>query len=173
MYFDFNFASIFFLLILCSALIVGFLYLKVTHKNALKMQMLSAEMDRKKTLYALKIKAIERFALFLERIKIDNLLARIKPVSDNIEHYKLLLNATIEQEFKHNTIQKIYIADAHYQSIILTTQETIKYIDTSVISGNKEVSIINFKELLLSQNKSVNNINNSTLLLLKASLKIL
>lgn len=173
MYFDFYFATIFFLILICCAVIVGFLYLKVTHKNDIKKQVLSAELDRKKTLYALKIKAIERFALYLERIKIDNLLTRIKPVSDNIEHYKLLLNATIEQEFNHNVIQKIYISKDLYQNIILVTQETMNYISNTEISEDKNKTIPHFRELLLSQNKTINNLNDNTSLLLKASLKIL
>jgi hypothetical protein len=173
MYFDFYFASIFFLIIICSGLIIGVLLLKIAHKNTIKRDVLTAELARKKLLYPLKIKAIERFALYLERIKIDNLVTRIKPISKNIAHYKLLLNATIEQEFNHNAVQNIYISKKTYQSIILATKQTIKYIESLENPEADNTDFTKFNTLLLSNKTTVNRLINNTLLLLKEDLKLL
>lgn len=173
MYFDFYFATIFFLVIICSSLIIGFLLLKYTHKNALNKRILAADLDRKKALYTVKIKGVERFALYLERIKIDNLVTRIEPVSKNITHYKLLLNATIEQELNHNAVQRIYISDKTYQSILQATQETIKYIEKTTLPNNNETDLIQFKALLLSNNSAISSRVENTIRLLKDELKFL
>jgi len=173
MYFDFYFATIFFLIIICSGLIIGILLLKIAHKNTINNNILTAELERKKLLYPLKIKAIERFALYLERIKIDNLVTRIKPISKNIAHYKLLVNATIEQEFNHNTVQNIYISIKTYQSIVAATKETIKYIESTGGSNSDDTEFTKFNTLLLSKKATVNNLIENTQLLLKEDLKLL
>ena len=170
MYFDFYFASIFFLIIIISSLIVGILLLRFSHKNKLKTAFLKAELTRQKEVYPLKIKAVERFALYLERIKLGNLITRIKPVSDEIEHYKLLLNATIEQEFNHNAVQKIYVSSNCFQSIEKVTQQTIQLINDVNISDSKATPNT-FNQELIKKSSALNQIINNTSALLKQELK--
>jgi hypothetical protein len=171
MYFDFYLAGVFFLILASSSLIVGILLLKYNHRNNLKKALFLSELTRQKTIFPLKIKAVERFALFLERLRTGNLLTRIKPVSEKVELYKLLLTATIEQEFNHNAVQKLYISNGCYQNIEKITQETIKYIRNTDPSSTDTFTLIEFNEVLLSKNTFLNNLIDSALLNLKNELK--
>ncbi|MFK5889892.1 MAG: hypothetical protein QM486_04090 [Flavobacteriaceae bacterium] len=170
MYFDFYFAILFFLIIICSSLIVGIVLLKYSHKNSLKKILLDSKIAHQKTLFPLKIKAVERFALYLERIKVVNLVTRIKPISNDIAHYKLLISATIEQEFNHNAVQKIYVSTDCYKNIENITQETINYISQLSIPKTTTTPI-QFNEVLLSKSTSLNKLIDDASTLLKMELK--
>jgi len=170
MYFDFYLATIFFLILVCSGFIIGALLLKYAHKNSLKKALFLSELERQKTIFPLKIKAVERFALYLERIRTGNLITRIKPVSKKVELYKLLLTATIEQEFNHNAVQRIYISNTCYQNIDKVTQETIKYIHESGLSNSNTLTLLEFNDLLLANNTLINNLIDNALLEIKKEL---
>jgi len=170
MYFDFYYATIFYLIFICSLLVIGILLFKLYQKNNLKSHLLKAELARKKQIYALKIKAVERFALYLERLKIANLVTRIKPVSDSVEHYKLFLAATIEQELNYNSIQQLYISTTIYNQIVDVSQETIQLIKNLDTIEKNELSIAAYNKLLLKQNGTLNKRIDAILRSLKSTL---
>lgn len=152
----FNFFDIIILILIFSSclLLVGYLLLKLYQKTLIKKHLLSASSFREKQLYPAKIKAIERFTLFLERLKIENLITRINPVSESVLHYKLLINATIEQEFNYNAVQHIYISQDLYTAINKAKNLMMQQIDTH--SQVADMTIKEFKEGLFNDIANIN-----------------
>jgi len=64
-----------------------------------------------KDMLPLKLQAYERVTLLLDRISLNKLLVRVAPVSEDVNEYRNLLMATINQEFEHNLTQQIYVSD--------------------------------------------------------------
>lgn len=168
MYFDFYYAIVFFIVFICSLLIVGILLLKFNAKNNLKKLLIQSKLNEKEVLFPMKVKAVERYALYLERIKVENLVTRIKPVSEDLQHYKLFLSATIEQEFNHNAVQKIHISNATFQSVEFATQSVLEFLNNSTKSNTS--SITEFTTNLISNNAHINSKIDTALLQLKKEL---
>jgi len=152
MFFDLVDLLILVLLFFSCWYLTSFLLLKQYQKLLFKKYILTANLKREKRLYLTKIKAIERFALFLERLKVENLITRINPVSESVFHYKLLINATIEQEFNYNAVQHIYISKTCYQTINNAKDLMMQQIER--LSQTENITIKEFKEALLLQNST-------------------
>ena len=76
-----------------------------------------------------------------------------------------MLNATIEQEFNHNAVQKIYISATCFQSIEKATQDIIGFIDKTSLATTSSIS--DFNEALLSNCLDYNTSITNTLVILK------
>lgn len=108
-------------LVLAPCLFIGLMsYFSI--QSMLKKQLLQQKFqlikENQKQGLPIKMQAYERFTLLLDRISLDKLLVRVAPVDDNVEIYKHLLIATIDQEFEHNTTQQIYISDDCWKAIV-------------------------------------------------------
>ncbi|MBL4604983.1 MAG: hypothetical protein JKY02_04785, partial [Flavobacteriaceae bacterium] len=72
-----------------------------------------------------RLQAYERMLLFCERINPVKMLIRVKPVGTETDQYLQLLLASIEQEFDHNMVQQLYIADECWNVIIASKSAVI------------------------------------------------
>lgn len=79
----------------------------------------------------LRLQAFERMTLFLERIDPGSLLVRVQPNNNDKHKYEEQLIQAIEQEFKHNLTQQIYITDECWNAIRATKNATISLIRKS------------------------------------------
>ncbi len=109
------------ILVLAPCLFIGLIsYFSI--QSMLKKQLLQQKFQlikaNQKQGIPIKLQAYERFTLLLDRISLSKLLVRVAPVGDNIDAYKHLLLATIDQEFEHNTTQQIYISDDCWSAIV-------------------------------------------------------
>jgi hypothetical protein len=86
----------------------------------------------------LRLQAYERMALFLERITLGNLLARVTPRSDDKNAYEAQLISTIEQEFEHNLTQQIYISQNCWNVIMTSKNTSIQMIRQANMSEKVE-----------------------------------
>ncbi|PHR98652.1 MAG: hypothetical protein COA80_05080 [Leeuwenhoekiella sp.] len=73
--------------------------------------------ESQKDVLPVRLQAYERLTLFLERINPNQLLIRVKPVTEDKKAYVDLLAATIEQEFEHNLTQQIYISSEGWGAV--------------------------------------------------------
>jgi len=73
--------------------------------------------DSQKDVLPVRLQAYERLTLFLERINPNQLLIRVKPVTEDKKAYVDLLAATIEQEFEHNLTQQIYLSSECWAAV--------------------------------------------------------
>ncbi len=89
-----------------------------------KTQSNQAQKNKEQTL-PLKIQAYERLALFLERIKINNLMLRIpKGEMTPSQWMNTLMLATL-QEFEHNLVQQVYVSDSLWNIVVLAKDEVL------------------------------------------------
>ncbi|MHC5202372.1 DUF7935 family protein [Myroides sp. LJL119] len=72
----------------------------------------------------LKIQALERLTILVERIDLENLLLRITPIGQDKLSFETLLIQHINQEFDFNISQQIYVSDKLW-SIISQTKQTL------------------------------------------------
>ena len=89
---------------------------------------------RQKETIPLRIQAYERFALFLERISLSNLLHRVPPIGELKTSYASLLVQTIEQEYTHNLTQQIYVTDDCWNLIKTVKNQSIAMIRKSSLN---------------------------------------
>lgn len=73
-----------------------------------------------------RMQAYERMTLFLERIKPENLVVRVKPGEMDKSGYENVLIASIEQEFEHNIAQQIYISEEAWNVVRSAKNSTIR-----------------------------------------------
>lgn len=87
-----------------------------------------------------KIQACERFAIYLERIHLRNLVTRITPTTSDTQTYAHTLQQIIDQEFDHNIAQQIYLQNNTYSAIKKAKEATkalIVQIAKNVQSANE------------------------------------
>ena len=111
----------------------------IVKNEALKQKYYLLKQSQKEIL-PIKLQAFERLTLFLDRISISKLLVRIPPVSDEINAYKNLLIATIDQEFEHNLTQQIYVSDESWKGLLVAKNTIISQLhkladDESLLSA--------------------------------------
>ncbi|MGV6845588.1 MAG: DUF7935 family protein [Lutibacter sp.] len=87
----------------------------------------------------LKLQAYERLLLFLERIKLNQLVMRVDTVNNDKNAYALSLVKLIEEEFNHNLTQQLFISDTCWKTIVNaknTTIQTVNSIQNKLLSPN-------------------------------------
>lgn len=82
--------------------------------NKRKFEMLT---DKKKQSLPIRLQAYERMILFLDRINLANIAARIEPGNTNKIEYAKLLIIQINSEYDHNLVQQIYVSEECWKMI--------------------------------------------------------
>jgi len=96
--------------------------------------------DTQAKVLPMRLQAYERMTLFLERIDPNKLLIRVKPFSDDVQEYELLLLKNIEQEFEHNLTQQIYISPECWNLINAAKNATRQKIRQTAMSDKIDSS---------------------------------
>lgn len=118
--------------------IVAYYFFSLHTKNEHQRREFMLKQDAQKSVLPLQLQAYERMTLFLERISLTRLLARIAPVSPDKNVYEALLIQHIETEFDHNLAQQVYISDACWTVIKTAKNATIQYIRKANMSDRIE-----------------------------------
>jgi len=84
--------------------------------------------DQTNVLLPLKIQALERMVLFLERISLNNVVPRLNDSSLTAKEFQYVLCNEINQEFEHNMSQQLYIPSNTWNMIVLAKDQTIQQI---------------------------------------------
>lgn len=72
--------------------------------------------------------ALERMALFCERISIYNLLLRMESSSQSVRDLEISMLLTIQQEYEYNLTQQIYVSAELWQVIRIARDHTVETI---------------------------------------------
>jgi hypothetical protein len=105
-------------------------------------------LDMKKEMYKdslpLRLQAIERLVLFLERISPDSILTRVhrSGISAGQLHSDLL--ATIRAEFEHNLSQQIYVSATAWQAVKNAKDEMAKLFNLAIGEVGAHASGVQF-----------------------------
>ncbi len=76
----------------------------------------------------LKLQAYERLALFLERIKIDQIILRMRSHTLSASDMTNLILITVQQEFEHNLSQQVYVSDQLWQIIFMAKEHNTDFV---------------------------------------------
>ncbi len=98
----------------------------------------------------IRMQAYERMTLFLERIKPENLIVRVKPGNMSKHDYEQLLIGSIEQEFEHNIAQQIYISEEAWNVVRSAKNATIQLI-RQVGMSDKATTADGLRQSILNQ----------------------
>lgn len=80
---------------------------------------------REEIVYPLRLQALERMTIFLERIKPKNLLPRMQVEQASPQELQALLINEIKSEFSHNAAQQIYISPKTWEKIETAANTTV------------------------------------------------
>jgi len=101
------------------------------------------ELSRKKTL-PLRLQAIERLVLYLERINPTNsIMTHYKPNMSGSDLQSTLL-AQIRSEYDHNIAQQVYVGEDSWEALKTAKEETIKIINIAAQEAGKEANALQF-----------------------------
>lgn len=98
-------------------------------KNQIQIQALKGRQDNSQTTLPLKLQALERLSLFVERISIPTMILRLR--DDNISSgaFKSTLMLTVQSEYEHNITQQVYVSNELWKIIKFTKDEIINIIN--------------------------------------------
>ena len=108
---------------------LAYLLIKSAYDKELKKQLLDLRHNSKEVITPIRLQAYERLALFLERIKLDNLLLRQSGNNFSAAQYRSILLVAIRSEFEHNLSQQVYISSALWELIKRAKEDSIKIIN--------------------------------------------
>ena len=79
----------------------------------------------------LRLQSYERLALFMERIKVSNLLLRFQSKDISAKQLVNTMMLAIQQEYEHNLVQQIYVSDKLWEIICLSKDEVLFSLDAA------------------------------------------
>lgn len=108
--------------------------------------------------FPLRLQAYERMALFLERIKPENMFTRLNYSDLTVEDLQGAVIPDIKKELNHNIAQQIYIEPAIWDKIVLAANTTASDLNHQILAhqnlGNSRdvvLQILKNQELQCSQ----------------------
>ena len=98
----------------------------------------------------LKLQAYERLALFLERIRIPNLMLRFPAAEATPESLCKMLMLGVQQEYEHNMVQQIYVSEKLWEIVVHVKNEVLHHLDQASTEC-KDKDLETLRQLLLSK----------------------
>lgn len=83
-----------------------------------------------KQIINLRLQAIERLTLFLERISPESIIVREQQKNMNNQNFHANLLRSIRKEYEHNLAIQIYVSDDTWSAVKTAKEEIIKLINT-------------------------------------------
>ncbi len=125
-----------------AALILGGMYLVIKKflERDHQIRLMELKNGMQKDSLPLKLQAIERMVLFLERISPDTLLPRLHRggISSGQLHSDLLV--TIRSEFEHNLTQQVYLSNEVWNEVKNAKEELLKIINTAASETGQQAT---------------------------------
>lgn len=85
---------------------------------------------------ALKLQAYERLLLFLDRIQVPNLIARLRTSAMRNDELKNVMMISVQKEYEHNIAQQLYTSPKLWEIIQLAKNDMIAFIELQADSLN-------------------------------------
>ncbi len=110
-------------------------------KQFIRLQAYQEEVKRKSSMknetLALRLQAYERITLFCERIRIGNLIMRLRSPGMTAAELKNAMLISVQKEFEHNLTQQLYVSRQLWEMIELLKDETMATITASFLENEK------------------------------------
>jgi len=133
-----------------------------------QMRLLEIKQSQQGATMPLRLQAYERLSLFLERISIPNLVARLRTEGMQSGALRLALMMGIQQEYEHNITQQVYVSEKLWEIISLAKTDTVNVV-ISVAENVDPKSDAN--ELIQALFRFLEERNQSPLLTAQAAIK--
>jgi len=108
--------------------------------NEYRKQMVELRKGSQKVVTPLRLQASERLVLFLERISLNNLVARVNRSGMDAKWLQTSLIQTVRHEFEHNLTQQLYISGTTWETIRTSKEEIIKVINIAASQVPKDAT---------------------------------
>lgn len=118
------------------------------------LKMLELKSKYSKDAIPLKLQAYERLLLFCDRIRLSNLLLRLKSPNMSAVQLKTAMIIAVQKEFEHNMAQQLYTSHKLWDIIELAKNNIINQITDPSIKAESLVSAESFAQTLLQKNNS-------------------
>lgn len=113
--------------------------------------------DREKVMIPLRLQALERVVLFLERINPPNLLTREMQSGISVVNLQTRLLKSIRDEYEHNMSQQLYISKETWELVKTAKEKVVQLINTSSTNLKPEDDAVKMaNEILTSGFESSN-----------------
>ena len=99
----------------------------------------------------IKLQALERLALFLERITPESLIERVDQQNMDTRSFHKSLIQQVRLEYQHNISQQIYVSSNTWAQIVLAKESIIKLLNTTLEEVGPESTTIVYSTELLNE----------------------
>ena len=151
-------------------IVAGGMYMLI--KNMLerdyRLKLLEARRLIQKDMLPLKLQAVERMVVFLERIQPENILFRILQPGMNVRDLQVDLLAAIRQEYEHNVSQQVYVSIQSWSLITKEKDDIIATVNLAADSMDKTEKAILLSQIILQRSSAGNNFAGAAILSLKS-----
>ncbi|ADY54380.1 hypothetical protein Pedsa_3852 [Pseudopedobacter saltans DSM 12145] len=108
-----------------------------------------------KDLLPLKLQALERITLFIERINPSNLLLRIHTPGMTAKQMQFLVLEDIRAEYQHNVTQQLYLSTEAWAIVKRVKDDTVSLINSSVMELHPETSAVELSKIVFAKLESL------------------
>ena len=126
------------------------------------LKMLELKTKYSKDAIPLKLQAYERLLLFCDRIKLPNLILRLKTPNMSGQELKTAMIIAVQKEFEHNLAQQLYTSQQLWDIIELSKNNIIDQISDPGLSSNGMMSANAYAQSLMRKVKSQDSIKIAT-----------
>ncbi len=117
--------------------------------------LLQMKTDDHKTSFPLKLQAYERLAIFLERIKVHNLVLRVYTPGADAKYMQAEMMKAIRSEFEHNLSQQIYVSPTAWSLVVFAKEETIQMMNLASQTMKEGNGSTDFSNVIFELNKGL------------------
>lgn len=103
--------------------------------NQLHIKMVDLEVKKRGDSMPIKLQTYERMTLFCERIRLIQLIMRLKTSAMSDQDLGNAMMVAIGQEYEHNVAQQIYVSDNLWKIITLAKDQNLQLIHHALQAG--------------------------------------
>jgi hypothetical protein len=98
-----------------------------------------------------KLNALERAILYLDRIKPEHLLLRVPVGAMSVSEAHQELVSNVRSEYEHNMVQQLYISPEAWQMLLGARDEVLTLLNTIRMEMQEEDTGINYAKMVLER----------------------
>jgi hypothetical protein len=132
--------------------------LKKFLERELQMKAVEDRNEKQRQSMPLKLQAMERLVLFLERISPNSLLVRVHRGGMSAAQLQSELVMTIRAEFEHNHSQQIYVSEEAWEEVKDAKEEIIRIINNAFSHVGPNASSIQMSAQIFEQVLNMENV---------------
>ncbi len=108
-----------------------------------------------KELLPLRLQALERMTLFIERINPTNLLLRLHTPGMTAKQMQILVLEDIRAEYQHNVTQQLYLSSEAWSIVKRVKDDTVTLINTSINELPEGSSAVELSKIVFAKLESL------------------